>query len=110
MTDIVRKRGDTYADEFELTSELTGLVIDITGYTFLLTIDPEKDPVDNTNNLYQLTGNITDATNGLVEFVPSAANTDVLGRYYFDAQLIGTDGRLRTFDSGKYKFVQDITK
>ena len=110
MTDIERKRGDTYADEFELTSESTGLVIDITGYTFLLTIDPEKDPVDDTNNLYQLTGNITDAANGLVEFVPTEANTDLLGRYYFDAQLIGTDGRLRTFDSGKYKFVQDITK
>jgi hypothetical protein len=110
MTDLVRKRGDTYADEFQLTSETTGALIDITGYTFLLTIDPEKSPVDDTNNLYQLTGSITVAATGLVEFAPSAVQTDLLGSYYFDAQLTSPAGRIRTFDSGKYKFVQDITK
>ena len=110
MTDLTRKRGDTYADEFQIKSESTGLAIDITGYTFLLTVDPEKRPTTDANNLFQLTGSITTALSGLVEFAPSAANTDVLGTYYFDAQLTDPAGRIRTFDSGKYKLVQDVTK
>lgn len=110
MTDITRKRGDTYADEFAITSETTGLAIDITGYSFLLTVDPEKTPADATNNLFQLTGTITSAANGVVEFAPNASQADNVGAYYFDAQLTDTAGRIRTFDSGKYKFVQDVTK
>lgn len=110
MTDITRKRGDTYADEFSVLSGTTGLVIDITGFTFLLTVDTEKNPLDATNNLYQLMGVITDASNGLVEFVPSSSNTDLLGKYYFDIQMTDGAGRIRTIDKGFYKFVQDITK
>lgn len=110
MTDLERRRGDTYADEFQIESETTGLVIDITSYTFLLTVDPEKRPVDDTNNLFQLTGTITDAATGLVEFAPTAVQTDELGTYYYDAQLTTPAGRIRTFEFGKYKFVQDVTK
>lgn len=113
MTNITRKRGDTYADEWEVTSETTGAAIDITGYTFLLTVDPEKAPEDDTNNLFQITGVITDAENGLVEFAPSSVQADNLGSYFYDIQMIDDTSptpRKRTIDSGKYKFVQDITK
>lgn len=111
MTDITRKRGDTYADEFEVISEITGVVIDITtGYTFLLTVDPEKAPTTATNNVYQLTGVVTDGPNGIVEFAPSAVQADQLGSYYFDVQMTDPTGRIRTIDDGKYKYIQDVTK
>lgn len=108
MTDITRKRGDTYADEFTIKSKTTKLPINIAGFT--LTVDPSKTPVDDTNNLYQLTGTILDAANGRVEFAPSAGQADQVGTFYFDVQMIDGAGRKRTIEGGKYKYEQDITK
>lgn len=110
MTDIVRKRGDTYANEFIFTSKATGLPINLTGYTFILTVDPSKAPLDATNNLFQITGAIIDAAAARVEFAPSAVQADHVGTFYFDLQLVDAAGRKRTVDSGKYKLEQDITK
>lgn len=108
MTDITRKRGDTYADVINITSG--GAPLDVTGYTFLLTVDPEKAPVDNTNNVYQLTGTILDAANGKVEFAPDATQANQLGSFFYDVQMTDGAGRKRTILAGKYKYVQDITK
>ena len=46
MTDIQRKRGDTFGEEFQVVSETTGQPIDITGFTFLMTVDPDDNPTD----------------------------------------------------------------
>ncbi|MES2180703.1 MAG: hypothetical protein V4493_01210 [Pseudomonadota bacterium] len=110
MTDITRKRGDTYADGFILKNADTGDVIDITDCTFVLTVDPSKAPVDATNNLYSLVGDITDSLEGKVEFAPDVNQADHVGTFYFDVQMTDGAGRKRTVDSGKYKYIQDITK
>ncbi len=111
MTDITRRRGDTYADEYTLKSKGTGLPINITGYAFTLTVDPSAAPADASNNLFSLAGTIVDAAAGRVEFAPSALQADQApGTYYFDVQMVDGAGRVRTVDAGKYKFVQDITK
>lgn len=110
MATLIRKRGDTRPDQFTVTSKRTGAAIDITGYTFLLTVDPSPEPIDAANNLFQLTGVIVDAANGLVEFTPTLVQADNVGDYYYDAQLIDSGGHVETFSSGKYKFRQDITK
>lgn len=109
MTDIERKRGDTYAIELSVTDS-SGTAVDISGYSFLLTVDPEKYPASSDNNLFQLTGTITSALSGTVEFSPSAANTDAVGTYYYDIQMTDSGGLISTLDSGKFKLVQDITK
>ena len=110
MSDITRRRGDTYADEFIIKSKSTGLPIDITGYTFVMTLDPAKDPVDSANNVYQLTGTIVNGPAGRVEFVPTASQANQLGSFFYDVQMIDTGGRKRTIVTAKYKYVQDITK
>ena len=111
MTDLTRKRGDSFGDEFAATSASTGLVIDITGYTFVLTVDPSSKPTGAGNNLFSVVGSITDAVNGQVEFVPTAVQTDITpGRYYYDVQMTDTATRIRTIDSGKYEITQDISK
>lgn len=110
MTDITRKRGDTYSQKFIIKSKTTGLVIDITGYSFLLTVDPEKYPVSNANNLFQIIGTITDAAAGEMEYPFTTSEADNLGKYFFDAQLTDDAGKIRTFDAGKFKFIQDVTK
>ena len=111
MSDIERKRGDTYADEFTIKSATTGLPINITGYTFTMTVDPSKTPADATGNLYALTGTILDAPNGRVEFAPTVMQANQTpGVYYYDVQMVDGAGRKRTIVAGKYTYKQDITK
>jgi hypothetical protein len=52
VTDITRARGDTYADEFIFKSKKTGLPLDLTGCSFLLTVDQSAAPVDASLNKY----------------------------------------------------------
>ncbi len=111
MTAITRKRGDTYADEITVTSATTGLPIDISGYSFVMTLDPEKAPATAANNLYSITGTIIDGPAGRVEFAPSALQADQApGTYYYDIQLIDGALRKRTIALDKYVYQQDITK
>lgn len=111
MVAITRKRGDTYADEITVKSKATGLPLDITGYTFTMTLDPEKAPATSANNLYTLTGTIIDAANGRVEFAPSALQADQPPDiYYYDVQMIDGAGRKRTILLDRYKYEQDISK
>lgn len=110
MTDLTRKRGDSFADGFIVKSETTGAAIDIGGYTFLMTVDITANPPDNTTKLFEVTGTIIDAASGNVEFAPTTGQTDRVGIFYYDIQMTDDTGRIRTIDSGKYTIRQDITK
>jgi hypothetical protein len=110
MTDITRKRGDTAKLMSYITYGDDGSAVDISGCTFLLTVDPSKAPVDATNNLFQLVGQVIDSAGGEVAYPISEEQADQVGRYYFDEQMTNPDGEILTIDSGKIKFTQDITK
>lgn len=110
MTTITRRRGDTYADEITVTDS-KGAVINITGYTFTMTLDPSKAPLDATANLYSITGTILNAVGGRVEFAPTAMQADQTpGTYYYDIQMVDGAGRKRTIALDKYVYTQDISK
>jgi len=110
IVDITRKRGDTKRITFTIKNPDTGAVIDISGWTaFLLTVDPAKKPVDNSNNIGQLTGTLlTTGADGKVYFVPTG--TWDIGKYYHDAQALDDNSEKTTFVEGKYTLEQDITK
>jgi hypothetical protein len=110
MTDFTRTRGDTYGDVYALTDTATGEPLDLTGCSFLLTLDRRRSPPDTSTQLYSLSGNVLDAAAGKVEFAPTASQANQLGSFYFDMQMIDVLGRCRTLDSGKYRYTQDITK
>jgi len=111
MKELERKRGDTYANELTLSRRSNGQLLDITGYTFKLTLNREKNPKDTTKQVYQIAGTILDATNGVVEFAPTAEQADQdPGVYWYDVEMIDASGRKRTILEGKYTFTQDITK
>jgi hypothetical protein len=109
--DICRKRGDTFPFQLTIKDE-NGVVIDITGDTFLLTVDPSPTPTGSGDNLFQLTGVLTDPVNGVVEFQPSAIQADQTPQtYYYDVQQTeAVSGDIRTILYGEWQVVQDITK
>jgi hypothetical protein len=110
MTAITRKRGDTYGETITVTDS-TGTAIDITGYSFVLTVDPEKAPATAANNMFSITGTILSAVSGTVEFAPSALQADQTpGTYYYDVQLVDGAGRIRTIALDKWVVTQDISK
>jgi hypothetical protein len=109
VASISRYRGDTAADQFTITRD--GTAVDITGCSFKLTVNSEKDPVDATTQLFTVDGTITGAAAGEVEFAPDATQADQSpGRYYYDVQMTDATGAIRTAAKGVYRILQDITK
>lgn len=94
----------------EFTVKSDGAPLDITDCEFWLTVDPSKDPVDDTNNLWSIAGNIESAVGGTVSFSINNAQADYVGKFFYDLQMIDAAGYIRTIQKGKFTFVQDITK
>lgn len=108
---ICLQRGDTFAFSFSLTDSETEAPIDITGYSFLLTVDTLENPPDATTNLFSLTGVLTNPTGGVVQFSLSALQADQApDTYYYDVQMVDGVGGKRTVAKGEFLIEQDITK
>lgn len=112
--DIDFSRGDSYPLGIRLKDKATKEYVNITGYSFLLTVDPSKTPIDSANNIFQVIGEVDeDQVNniGRVSFTPSETDTDNVGKFYYDIQYIDTQGHKKTFVKGfKFTIGQDITK
>lgn len=111
--DIEWYRGDSYPLELTIKDATSGNAIDLTGYTFLFTVNSEAAPLDDTNQLFQLVGVLdADPTTGKVVFTPEIADTATaaIGGYYYDVQLSYDVNSPRTIVKKKFKIVQDITK
>lgn len=107
--DITRKRGDTFPFRFEITQD--GAALNITSYTFLMTVDPSSDPPDDTTKNFQLAGVITDAAGGAFEFRPTAGNMNLTPNvYFYDVQMTDSASYITTVVKGKLTIQQDITK
>ena len=111
IIDIERVRGDNYPFYFQILQADGVTPEPITGFSFLMTADPEQDPPAATNNHFQLTGVISDGPNGKLNFVPSAANMDLsIDTHYHDVQMTDGTPYIRTVIRGKLIIEQDITK
>lgn len=115
LNDIEWYRGDSYPLEITIKDKATSLPIDLTGYTFLFTVNSEQNPMDGTNQLFQIAGVVDpdQALNiGKVSFTPEIADTATanIGTYYYDIELSYAVDRPRTIKKAKFKIVQDITK
>lgn len=115
---LCRHRGDTYPAKFRATNEGSPQVLDITAYSFLMTVNSVKDPDVNASpqtgeQKFQIVGTVTDGPTGRFEFAydasPNPAELDP-GTYYYDVQQTDGAGDVRTIVKGKYTVKQDITK
>lgn len=102
-------RGDSDARGF-IVQNAAGVVVNITGFTFRLTVNTDKDPAPGTE-LFTVVGVITDAAGGKVGFAPTTVNTDQTpGIYFYDVEQTDGSGLISTLIKGKCNIIQDISK
>ncbi len=103
-------RGDSDPKGF-IIQDSAGAVVDITGFTFTLTVDARKNPDDVTTQQFSLAGTITDGPNGAVSFTPTTTNTNITpGTYYYDIQQTDLSAAIKTLIKGRALIEQDLTK
>lgn len=105
---INRIRGDTYADRFLVEAE--GTVADLSGCSFKMTLNTQRNPVDDTTEVYQLVGIVSSPATGVVEFAPDASQADQVGLFYYDIQMVDGNNIKRTLVKDVYMYEEDITK
>ncbi len=103
-------RGDSDAKGF-VVQDSAGVAVDITGFTFKLTVSSDKDPTDQVNEQFTVAGVIGDPLLGTVSFAPSTSDTDITPDvYFYDIEQTDAGSRIKTIIKGKCQIVQDITK
>lgn len=109
MTAITRFRGDTVP--IAGVVNLNDLPLNVTGCSFVLTVDPSKTPADATSNLFSLTGTLVTPLTGEITFPITAEQADQTpATYYYDIQLVDALGHKKTIALDKFVIRQDITK
>lgn len=109
--DLCITRGDTTPWTFTILQSDGVTPEDITGFSYLLTVDPSDEPADALNNLFQLTGTIPVGTDGVVQFSMTAIQADQTPAvYFYDLQQTDGSSLIRTVAKGSFEFKQDITK
>jgi hypothetical protein len=73
-----RVTGATWPIRLVLTDDETGEAVDITGYTFSLTVDPNENPASSATNLFTRAGTIVDAEGGVFQFALSSGEAALL--------------------------------
>ena len=119
--DLCYVRGDTAP--LTLLFKRSGVAVDLTGFTaILLSANTDQDPVDATNQQFQMDGSLTGTpTDGQVDFRPQGIDEaakraaseayPVDAEMFYDVQAIDAAGqRVTLIYEGKFDVLQDITK
>lgn len=111
MSKINFFRGDSYPIEVTIWEDRsTSTPLNLSGSTLYLTVNSEKNPDDTSNQLFSVSGVITDASNGKVEFQPTSGNTNQTpGEYWYDISLVNENSN-RTIVKNIFYISQDISK
>lgn len=107
-------RGDDWTIKLVLTSD--GSALDITGYTFWLTLKENVDDADpgalQVTATPDLSTSPTEASQGVIYIKASRTVTNNLAAktYNYDVQQVDGSGNVQTLLIGKVKVVKDITR
>ncbi len=103
-------RGDSDPKGF-IIQDSEGVAVDVSGFSFKLTVNSEKAPADQVNEQFTITGVLIDAPNGRISFAPTITDTDITPTtYFYDIEQTDGAGAISTLIVGKAIIVQDITK
>jgi hypothetical protein len=101
-------RGDSLPFDLEFKDE-NDVPVNITGWSVYFTLKRNKNDVDII--ISKTITDLTDPINGKITFTISAIETNaLLGVYYYDCDLITTQGSAYAIVSGTITFLQDITR
>ncbi len=111
VLDRVRTRADTWPVLIAIV-DANSAAIDVTGFSYTLTVDPEPDPVDATNNLFSQAGTLSTPLSGFVDFpmADPGPGATVPGCYFYDIEQTDTGGEIVTIQKGEWVVEQDVTK
>ena len=104
--DLCITRGDTAPFGFEIVDS-AGSPVDLTGKSYLFTVNTLEDPPDATTQVMQITGSVS---SNVVSINMSTTEADQLGELFYDLQETDGSGAIFTLAKGKMEFKQDITK
>lgn len=104
-------RGDDWTLKFTFT-DTDGVPINITGYTFWMTLKSDPDAVDPGSAQVTATSGSPDAANGILYVTIPKAQTNSLtpGTYNYDLQQKDASNNVQTVLLGKVKVAKDITR
>lgn len=104
-------RGDTVIIPLVFTDE-GGEALNITGYTFWLTMKSSTDDADDDAALQVTVSDHTDPSAGKTTITLSAEQTAGLepGKYYYDIQMVSALGVVTTLELSKVKVSADVTR
>lgn len=106
---LIRYRGDTYADQFVVIDDRTGLPVDLTGCVLKLSIAESDCGGIKLPPVYTLFGSFDNITQGEVSFAPTEDQADRVGFYKYDVEMDDGKGVVRTLVKNSYVYQQDIT-
>jgi|SRR6056300_47915 len=104
-------RGDDWTLKLNITSN--GSALDITGYTFWMTLKSDIDMADPGDLQVTATqADPTDAAAGIIYITAPRTDTGSLepGTYNYDVQQVDSLGNVQTLLIGKVKVVKDVTR
>ena len=104
-------RGDTKRIMLEFT-DTDGTAINLTNALVFFTMKTKPTDADADAVLAKTVSSHTDPTAGKTEIVLEHSDTDDLtpASYYYDIQLVLSNGFVATIDNGKVKVLTDITR
>lgn len=101
--DLIIKKGDTKRP-LQWLLEHDAEVVDVSGAT------SKKFFMKSESGEVKVNGgactNVNDGTDGLVQYQQVAADIDTAGYYYAEVQIVHADGKIETFPSNTYKWIQ----
>ena len=109
IQNLVVTRGDTLALNINVTVD--GAVVDITGWTFMLTIKLNEDDTDVNAKIWKNVTTHPDPTHGRTVIIVTPAEIDALvGDYYYDIEYRDSYGSVKTPMEGIITFGRDVTR
>jgi len=105
-------RGDTLS--FDITiKDQNGNPVDITGAKLFFTMKEQPTQSDSEAVVQEVVYDHIDPTEGHTKIIVPSSSTSILvpGKtYYYDFQLVDSNGNVKTLYAGKVRVLQDITQ
>ncbi len=104
-------RGDFYSKTFVFKDRVTQQVLDLTDYSFTLTVSSNVNPPDEVDKLFSVAGVVTEPLLGKVVFNFLQEHTNIPPKeYFYDIEMSKSTNYKRTIYKDKFIIYQDITK